>query len=777
MAPVLGQISVTFGNLALATTGAAAVAIPVVIHLLTRSRRRPLPWAAMRFLTEAFRKQRRRLRLEQWLLLLVRCLLILALAAAVGQPVLAGLAKAWSLAPVRQLVCVVLDDSLSTQARDDADEQRFEALRRAALAIVAGLGPSDRLWVIRAAAPWEELGPPGSGSQAAMRQRIESLKPRYSRSALTEVLAAVGRKVSDPTVVAASERVLVVVLSDFSAATLDLDRPLPPALGQLSRRATLLLAPPAEAAQNVQIAQLRPRRRMIVAEGGTVLVPIELQLRRFTADRGASTTGIEVRLSGNDPTRPVAAAQREHQWAPGQNIATLNLELPFDAAGPEAEFASQSVAIEASIDTAGGADVLAADNHRLSVVQVRRRLNVAVADAADPANAEPYQPVDLLRFMLAPVQAVDEAPAAPPGAPGAVNPVSVLDVAVEQLDGPAIAAADAVIVLRPDLLTDRGTAALGALAERGGVIWLIAPAGNATATWGTPLCQRLGLDWQIDVELRTFEAPAADAEPVAPGSVQPGAAAFWTLALNPAPEALNRLSADWEALLRPIWVRRALSVAVAGNDSQVWLSTAQGLPVLLAHPRGAGMVLMLTTALDPDWTNLPVKKLFTPLFHDALRSVLGSGRADEAVCGRQVDLHRRWANVARLIHRRSGVAVALKHTDEGIYPAAALDRPGLYLSPAGVGGLKLAVNVDADGGDVRAVDHERLKASLGGQWLDRIDPAKALAAPGETTPLGWPLLWVVLALALLETVLARWFSHAGQPSAARWSGATGRSGA
>ena len=78
----------TFLNPILFSVGAACVALPIVIHILLRRRRRPIPWAAMRFLLDAYRKQRRKINLEQVLLLAARCLLVALLALAVGKPVL-----------------------------------------------------------------------------------------------------------------------------------------------------------------------------------------------------------------------------------------------------------------------------------------------------------------------------------------------------------------------------------------------------------------------------------------------------------------------------------------------------------------------------------------------------------------------------------------------------------------------------------------------------------------------------------------------------------------
>lgn len=56
--------------------GAAAISVPIVIHLLNRRRFKVVVWAAMRFLLAAQKQNTRRMRLEQLILLLVRCALV-----------------------------------------------------------------------------------------------------------------------------------------------------------------------------------------------------------------------------------------------------------------------------------------------------------------------------------------------------------------------------------------------------------------------------------------------------------------------------------------------------------------------------------------------------------------------------------------------------------------------------------------------------------------------------------------------------------------------------
>ena len=63
-----------------------AVASPIIIHLLSKRKFKILNWAAMDFLLEAEKRNRKRVKMENLLLLLLRCLAILLIAALVARP-------------------------------------------------------------------------------------------------------------------------------------------------------------------------------------------------------------------------------------------------------------------------------------------------------------------------------------------------------------------------------------------------------------------------------------------------------------------------------------------------------------------------------------------------------------------------------------------------------------------------------------------------------------------------------------------------------------------
>jgi len=162
---------------AIAWAGVASVALPIIIHLLFRRRRVPVEWAAMELLREAVRRTNRRLRFEQWLVLLLRCLALLAAGLAIAVPVLDGGALSGE---VRRLVIVVVDNGPTSALRVGEEselERMVDEVRRAVLEAGAATGGGsaggarDRVGVVLAAgAPQLALAP--TGDAGAIEQAL-----------------------------------------------------------------------------------------------------------------------------------------------------------------------------------------------------------------------------------------------------------------------------------------------------------------------------------------------------------------------------------------------------------------------------------------------------------------------------------------------------------------------------------------------------------------------------------------------------------------------------
>lgn len=107
--------------------GGLAVAVPIIIHLLNKRRFKIVDWAAMDFLLDADKKNRRRVKLENFILLLLRCLAMLLIGLMLARPFLpSDLAKIFSRTQQYEWV-VLLDDSLSQQVQVDQSSLFDEA--------------------------------------------------------------------------------------------------------------------------------------------------------------------------------------------------------------------------------------------------------------------------------------------------------------------------------------------------------------------------------------------------------------------------------------------------------------------------------------------------------------------------------------------------------------------------------------------------------------------------------------------------------------------------
>ena len=115
--------------------GMAAISIPVLIHLLNRRRYRRVPWAAMRFLKISVDQNQRRMRLEDWILLLLRCAVVALLASLLARPVLEGV----SGVPGSKVAAAIIVDNSASMGSQEGGVTRLALAREADHEILSGL--------------------------------------------------------------------------------------------------------------------------------------------------------------------------------------------------------------------------------------------------------------------------------------------------------------------------------------------------------------------------------------------------------------------------------------------------------------------------------------------------------------------------------------------------------------------------------------------------------------------------------------------------------------
>jgi len=128
--------------------GILGIASPIIIHLLAKKKIKRVVWAAMRFLKNVVEKNQQKLTLEDILLLLMRCLLLILLAFALARPSFkqSGLA---GFGGSNEAAIIALDNSAS-MAQTDGVSSKFEKAKQAAEEALDALpsGSSVAVWLV-----------------------------------------------------------------------------------------------------------------------------------------------------------------------------------------------------------------------------------------------------------------------------------------------------------------------------------------------------------------------------------------------------------------------------------------------------------------------------------------------------------------------------------------------------------------------------------------------------------------------------------------------------
>ncbi|MEK7310284.1 MAG: BatA domain-containing protein, partial [Planctomycetota bacterium] len=152
---------------------ALAASIPLIIHLLNRRRYQQVRWAAMDFLLKALHKNRRRLRMESLILLLLRMLIVTILAFVLAKPYLKG--SALFKEPDTHLV-IAIDNSYSMGYRSGMSTI-FEDAKKAASGLMEQLKPEkgDKLSLITISSKPEILISESSYQMEQARNKMANL--------------------------------------------------------------------------------------------------------------------------------------------------------------------------------------------------------------------------------------------------------------------------------------------------------------------------------------------------------------------------------------------------------------------------------------------------------------------------------------------------------------------------------------------------------------------------------------------------------------------------
>ena len=318
--------------------------------------------------------------------------------------------------------------------------------------------------------------------------------------------------------------------------------------------------------------------------------------------------------------------------------------------------------------------------------------------------------------------------------------ITLVPTPAEDFDTRELARNRWVVVDDPAALPDNVVTALTRFVEDGGQALVIA--GEATLAAG---------NWLLPER--------------AVGSAGSGNADFARIARVATDHPALSDAAPWSA----VRVARIVPLVTAASD-QVLVALDTGDPLVVEASSGDGRVLVLTTPVNRDWTDLGQRGAFVAFALDAARTLSGSGRLPtQYLVGERLPLDFREPGSGQVIAPDGSERVAAAATGERA--RVLLDIPGFYEVYTEAGQTTIAVNPDP-----RESDPAVMPEALQERWTQAMPelsnrPAAAGRARAEQGAAGTPLWpWLLAALAAFiftEQLLANWFIGR-QPSGERY---------
>jgi hypothetical protein len=738
----------SFVNPGLLAAGLLAVSLPVLIHILLRRRRRPVPWAAMKFLMEAYRRQRRRARLEQLLLLLSRCAVVGLLAAALGRPMIGegGLLSGGGA----RLVCIVIDDSLTSDVRAEGGRSELDGHKEAALRVLGELDASagDQAMLITMGAPASAAVEAPSSDIPGVMAAVRAIR---GQSGPADVEGALGLAREAMATWPAGRIGNLVLLTSWRAGSVDLTKQPAglnaPGVDPSAARRVQVTAPASSVVENVRVVSVASLRPVLVApdaEGGRdepVSVEVRVELSR-SGGLPASTGGVSVSVvsASGEATE---AVRLPVAWGAGQASAVVS-----GTVGVPAAMARSSSAVVLRAAVAG--DALPGDDVWSVPLVSRRVLRVAVVSRSSSAGVTPgeFSAGDWLSLALSPEVATFDRR-------GMEVEVVRIDAGSEDLG--SVLGCDAVFVASPEALSASGWTVLRRALDGGALVALFAGVAGArgdsggVAAWAERVPADLGIGWRIARESKALEGVVT--------------------ATASGRGFLSQIGPELDELLRPIRVSRVLPIEGSEIAGEVLLRA--GDEVLMASspgPGGRGLAVYVSASMDLGWTNLPAMPMMVPLAQEVLRQGVARSLVPGVWSAGESPGWPAGAEQARPIADGEGESVrAGGQLGEAIRRVSSwrvLDGSGRTL------GLS-SVNAAVGGSRVEPQGETAVRGWLDG-WAGAGNWSRVSGSEGESgagaeaereaegaaTPLDAWLLAGVLALVLVEMVLARRFSHA-----------------
>jgi uncharacterized membrane protein len=711
------------------TLGLIGVAVPIIIHLLYRKNRKETQWAAMELLRKALVMRSGQIKIEDFLVLALRCLAMLLIAAALLRPILNSGASKW-LGEKHVGMVVAIDASLSM---GHGEHSRFEKAIAKAEQVLDTAREGDPVTVVLLSQNPEYIVRAADYEPEKIKNLLSSktTKPSPYPLALDSNVTLLA-ELADELESGTREVYLITDAQEEDWGTLSGTSQ--ENLKKMTNESEFFVLPVStdgEGEENLSISSLNYASGPLQSSGVARFEAIVENHGREVAN-GAS---IEFWVEGKRTRK-----QEVGQINPGDSRVIpyfVNFNNPGD------------LSLEAKLMSNG--DDLDADNGRFAVVNIKETVRVLCVNGNSSGEigrnvrSAVYYAVRALRLKSSAEEAAVE-----------VTQINAIDLPQEErLDDFDI------VVLANHANPDPSTVGrLHGFAERGGGLILFAgtnfiAGADEDADPNEPFMIGEGDERQSLLPAMLKEAKTAENE------------SGWSIKTpdsdHPLAAIVKRLP---EEIVNSARINRIMDSEPA-PESQVILRIAENnAPLLLARDIGAGSVLMFTTSADRNWNALAIHPLYAMLLQQAATTMSSQPGSRLTACGEEM-VHRIQSDAKRLnLIRPDGTTDTIRpdQIGETLNIELTAGLPGIYQYNNDNGSRLTAVaaNIDASESNIRVIASNSLESELDDMGLTVIDPGSSASDAIKSARRGSDLSSLLLTLAILcfliQSVIAKIFT-------------------
>ena len=562
----------------------AFAGVPLLIHLIRRRKLKVVQWAAMEFLRQSQKKQRRRMRIEELILLALRTLIVILACLAFARPVTHTLGAALLSQNQRVYAVLVVDNSYSMgQKGRDGKSSQERAHTYASQILTRILKPGDSAsLVLLSDKPEALINSPSFDRDAILRRlRTVALVDRPTDYLATAQLVNKLLKASNAPVKE------VYWLSDdqataWATSKRDSARPVWQELGRQARLTWVSVGAPNGERDNLVVEAPTLSRELVTPQ---LPVRIEARIVNYGA-KPRNDVLVNLKIDGKP------SDNKRVSIAPGGNVLVRFPQTPFLTTG------TRIGRIE--LADATHVDGLERDNGADFVVRCRDRIRVLVQDmhpSGDPTKSDSFY----LLNAMAPNGAQESLAAKLREGPG--------------LGGVTLRDYDVVILTGVSGLSTGDKRALTEYVKAGGGLMLFPGNGTEASRVNADLGGEGGL---LPARL-TASKTLSDSNAA---TLNPGSVTHPALAMFKDTSSLNVASARFTQYF-------GLEPALEANDPnavQVMMRFSNGDPAFVERHVELGRVILAASSAGASWNQLPLKPSYVPLVYQLL-FYLGQGAA------------------------------------------------------------------------------------------------------------------------------------------------------